>query len=320
MKNLDKLDVLPKEFVDKLNKFLSEEEISTLIKGYSTQKRNPSFRVNNLKWNRAAVIQEFLDEWIRIKEIVYLKDAFEVQNAWEDRIEKLNCYKDWRIYMQSLASQIPALVLDPQEWEKVLDLTAAPWWKTTQIADLMNNKWNVVANELNQKRAERLKRNVKKQWVRNVTYTEFDWTKISKEFEAESFDKILIDAPCSGEGRFNINKPDSYKHWTETFVKKLYNVQKYMIKESVPLLKKWGEIVYSTCTLSPEENEAIVHLMLSNFKELEIMDIEMKIPDSVEWTYKYWDKVFRKEVSKARKIIPSDKNEWFFVAKFKKIA
>lgn len=320
MENLNKLEKLPKEFTQKLPKFLSENEIKTLIKGYSTKKRNPSFRINWLKWKRDAVIQEFIDNGIRIKEIVYLKEAFEVLNAWEDRIEKLECYKSWKIYLQSPASQIPALILNPKEWEKILDLTAAPWGKTTQMADLMNNKWNIIANEINQKRAERLQKNIKKQGVRNVTYTSFDATKISKEFKEETFDKILIDAPCSWEGRFNLNKGESYSHWSENFVKKLYNVQKYMIKESVPLLKNGGEIVYSTCTLSPEENEAIVHLVLSNFKNLEISEIEMKIPDSIDWNYKYGEKVFRKDVLKAKKLIPSEKNEWFFVAKFKKVA
>jgi 16S rRNA (cytosine1407-C5)-methyltransferase len=125
--------------------------------------------------------------------------------------------------------------------------------------------------------------------------------------------------PCSAEWRINLNNEKTYSFWNEANIKRNYIVQKEILKDIVKLLKVNWILVYSTCTLAPEENEAIVHFLLSNFKELEIEPITLDYKNIRKWITKFWDTIYNKKVDNSLRCLPSEDTEWFFVAKFRKI-
>ena len=141
-----------------------------------------------------------------------MKDALIIKNANEKNIQKLDIYQKGYIYIQSLPSMVPPLILNPKEGDKVLDVTAAPGSKTTQIANLINGKVSILANELDKMRYEKLKYNVELQGANIVEVINSRGERLGEKYQ-EQFDKVLLDTPCSGEGRFTAYDVQSYKVW-----------------------------------------------------------------------------------------------------------
>jgi 16S rRNA C967 or C1407 C5-methylase (RsmB/RsmF family) len=115
-----------------------------------------------------------------------------------------------------------------------------------------------------------------------------------------------------------LHNEKSFAYWNENIVKRNYKIQKEILKNVIPLLEEWWELVYSTCTINPFENEDIVHFVLCNFPEMKLQDIKLDFEFSRPWILKFENKSFKKELYKTVRILPSAINEWFFVAKFKK--
>jgi 16S rRNA C967 or C1407 C5-methylase (RsmB/RsmF family) len=140
------------------------------------------------------------------------------------------------------------------------------------------------------------------------------------EFD-DYFDVILLDAPCSSEWRINLNIEKIWNNWTMWNITRNYKVQKEILKNNISLLKSGWELIYSTCTLAPEENEAVVHFLLCNYKDLEIVDITSRFGDDFRfknWIKSFWEVVFKRDVEKSIRALPSEITEGFFVAKFRK--
>jgi 16S rRNA C967 or C1407 C5-methylase (RsmB/RsmF family) len=202
---------------------------------------------------------------------------------------------------------------------RFLDLAAAPGWKTTQIATILNNTGAIIAIDNNQIRADKLRFTIARQWVKNVSVMKIDARSFPANYSWELFDAMLFDAPCSAEWRINLNNEKTYDFVWPSNNKKNYYLQRDILKNNVPLLKEWGQLIYSTCTISPLENEAIVHFLLCNFPELEIVDIDVKILENIPhkaWLTHFWEVAYKKEVAKSVRILPSISTEWFFIAKF----
>ena len=162
-------------------------------------------------------------------------------------------------YVQELASMLPVLVLKPKPNEKILDLASAPGSKTTQMASKMENAGLIIANEISLGRIKILASNTERCGVMNTIITKKEGSAICKRFEKQNFlfDKILVDAPCSGEGTLR-SSYKTYKMWNPNTIKKLSRIQKHLLESAIEILKPGGEIVYSTCTHAPEENEEVV--------------------------------------------------------------
>ena len=170
---------------------------------------------------------------------------------------------------------MPAIVLAPSENVNVFDITAAPGSKTTQIAALMNNTGSIMACEKHQIRYDKLVHNIKLQGVTNIDTRKIDALKLMTELEKESFDAILLDAPCSAEGRFKLSDERSYGFWTLGNIRDKAIIQTELLEASIPLLKKGGVLVYSTCTLAPEENEGVISSVLSKHPDLRLEEIQI---------------------------------------------
>ena len=242
------------------------------------------------------------------------------QSGWNDDVYRLKSTDSpgksvlhWlgHYYVQEESAALPIEVLNPKKGDKVLDTCAAPGGKSTQIASKINNKGTVIANDDNTKRMKSLHANTYRTSSTSVLATNYDGRQIPGN---EKFDKILVDAPCSGEG-------DKARRKFETAnidqVKGLARLQKQLIDRSSELLKEDGTLVYSTCTFAPEENEEVVKHALEE-TELEIKEINSEIPHSNGLT-SFQDREYGEEMGKTVRVYPHHLDSGgIYVAKFTK--
>lgn len=174
------------------------------------------------------------------------------------------------IYSQEPAAQMVAQVAHPHEGMKVLDLAAAPGGKSTHLLSYLNNTGLLVSNEINNKRSKILVENIERFGARNVLVTNESAERLAKVFSSY-FDLIILDAPCSGEGMFR-KQPDAMGYWSLDYPAQCAALQREILEDAVKMLANGGELVYSTCTWAPEENEEIVAWLLDEFP-LELVDI-----------------------------------------------
>ena len=184
-------------------------------------------------------------------------------------------------YIQELASMLPIIALAPKEDEFILDLCAAPGSKTTQLAAEMQNTGTIIANEVSMGRLKILASNLERCGVTNTIITRKEGVALCKRLAKYNpevkFDKILVDAPCSGEGTLR-STPKTYIMWNPKTITSLSRLQKQLFEAAFNILKKGGEIIYSTCTHAPEENEEIANWALETFKgKIEIQKIQLPI-------------------------------------------
>lgn len=262
------MEKLPDFLLTKLNKDYSQEEVIRILEGYKT-KRILSFRVNTIKTTAEEIEQELIKNEIKYERVKWSKDAFIVLNKKENEIQEMDIYKNGKIYLQSLSSMLPPIVLNPMPKNDILDMTAAPGGKTTQIAALSNNEANITACEINKIRAERLRYNLDKQGASSVFVMLEDARNIDNFF---SFDQILLDSPCSGSGTININENNLNEYFTTELVERSKKLQIALIKKAIKILKSGKEMVYSTCSILKEENEDIIRKVLN--EGIEIVPIE----------------------------------------------
>ncbi len=313
-------DKLNKEFNDRLNNIYTKNELKIIQKWFRVEERKTSFRINTLKATDNEIITYLDSIWLKTKKVDFLKHWYILENWREKDLWDLDIFKDGKIYLQSVSSQIPVDLLNIVEDYKILDITASPWGKTSQACAFLKNTWVIVANDNNAIRIDKLKFTLLRQGCSNVEVIKSDARNLWQNYTKYTwyFDAIIADLPCSAEWKINLNKEKSYAYWNPWIIQKNYKLQKEIIKSIIELLKVWWELIYSTCTLAPEENEAVVHMILSNFPELEIADIDLSWEYFKSWIARFWKQIYRKDVSKSVRVLPSEETEWFFVAKFKK--
>ena len=304
MENTIQKDI-PDFLVEMLKKQYGDKIVSDIVNGYN-KKRVSSFRVNKLKSSKKEIEDILKKNNIRYKKVSFYDDAFILEENMESIIEELDIYKNGEIYMQSLSSMLPAIILDPKEGEDILDMTAAPGGKTTQIASIVNNKANITACEMNNIRFERLKYNIEKQGAR-VFAMQKDSRKIEDFF---SFDKILLDAPCSGSGTLSVYDNKIEKYFTEKLIEKSIKAQSSLLRKATKLIKIGKELVYSTCSILDVENENIVNEILKD-NNFEIVPIKFDGMEDLP--------LLPTKIKGTLCIMPNELYEGFFVAKIRRI-
>jgi 16S rRNA (cytosine1407-C5)-methyltransferase len=308
----------PADFVQRLTQLYGEASATEILEVLS-HGRPTTFRANTVKASSQQVKEELEKAGFELEHIQWL-DAFVLRNRGLRDLEEQPLYQSGSIYVQGLSSMIPPVVLAPLESDAVLDIAAAPGSKTTQMAALMNNQGMILANDTSTVRIYKLEANIKKLGIENVKVQRGLGEMVWRTFR-EVFDKTLTDVPCSMEGRFNLQKPKTLENWSVKKIKELSNRQKSMLRSAISATQVGGTIVYSTCTLSPEENEGVVDWILKREAGKVILE-EVTIPDELitpailEWS----NHQYSKEVQKTKRILPSSLYEGFFIAKFKKVA
>lgn len=219
-------------------------------------------------------------------------------------------------YIQALTSMLPPIVLHPGEKDIVLDLCSAPGSKTTQLAGMMNNKGILVVNELEMDRIKALVFNLDKMNFLNCGVVNQRGEILSKYYNSY-FDKILVDAPCSGLGIIQ-KKNEVNKWWSLERVNNLVEIQNKLLVSAIKMLKVGGELVYSTCTLTPEENELLINRVLQKYPvEVEEVDLPLKHHKGLS---EYQSQKLDKRLSKAIRLFPWEvDSDGFFLIKLRKV-
>lgn len=298
------MNELPNFLYDKLINQYGEKVTLEIINGYK-QNRYTTIRINKLKTNVDEVKNILINNSIKYEFVSWYKDAFIIKSDIE-LIKNLDLYKEGFIYLQSLSSMLPAIILDPKEGESILDMAAAPGGKTTQIASITSDKALITACEKNKIRLERLKYNISKQGVKRVTILNQDASNLDDFF---SFDKILLDSPCSGSGTISLNDDKLSKYFTEDLVKYSVKSQKSLLDKAIKLLKNGHEMVYSTCSILKEENEDAINKLLKEGK-IEIVPIDNTLFKELPLLPTMIDGTIC--------VAPNELYEGFFVAKLRK--
>ena len=289
---------------EKLEKQYGTKITKEIIEGYQT-KRKTTLRINTIKSNIEEIKKELEKEKIEYETIKWSKEALIIKNADEKTIQEMEIYKNGKIYLQSLSSMLPPIILEPKEGTDILDMAAAPGGKTTQIAALTNNKAHITACEKNKIRAERLKYNVDKQGATCVFIMPKDARFIDDFF---SFDQILLDAPCSGSGTLDYNDANVEKYFTEQLIERSSKTQKTLLSKAIKLLKPGHEMIYSTCSILDCENEDVVASVIKN-GNIEIVPINFEGMEELP--------ILPTKIPGTLCVKPTELYEGFFVAKIK---
>lgn len=290
---------------DMLEKQYGIEIAQKIIEGYLA-KRKTTLRINTIKSNIEEIKQKLDAKKIEYEEVKWSKEAIIIKNEDEKAIQEMDIYTNGEIYMQSLSSMLPPIILEPKEDTDILDMAAAPGGKTTQIAALTNNKAHITACEKNKIRAERLKYNIDKQGASCVFIMQKDARFIDDFF---SFDQILLDAPCSGSGTLDFNDNNIEKYFSKQLIDRSASVQKTLLSKAIKLLKPGHEMVYSTCSILSCENEDIVAHSIKN-ENVEIVPIHFEGMEELP--------LLPTKIHGTLCVCPTDLYEGFFVAKIRK--
>ena len=292
--------MIPEFLLNKL-KETYPEDCERIIEGYEGNRVN-SLRINTIKSNFNEITSVLKNNNISFGRVSWYQEAL-IINDDLNKIKELDIYKEGKVYFQSLSSMIPPLVVNPKSNELILDMTAAPGGKTTQLAALSNNTAMITATEKNKIRNDRLKYNIEKQGAKKVSVLNVDARRLDEYF---MFDKILLDAPCSGSGTLLTT---NLQEFNEDLVSRSINFQKELIKEAIKHLNKNGELIYSTCSILKEENEDILNSILEDnslsivpITELDTKEIPL-LPSNIDGVIT---------------VCPNKYYEGFFVSKIKK--
>ena len=285
---------------------LSRAEVETMLARMRTQ----SFRLNPLMDGEVAT--ELLS-----RQITWCQNGYEIT---PERIADYQHLADiGRGYIQNAASWLPVLALAPEAGERILDLCAAPGGKSSHIQALANGQADLVCNDNSKPRLMKLQTNLKRLNV-SAEYMLADARHISRR-QLEAFDKILLDAPCSGEGLMSLNASDTplFDSWSVAHIRRLSDLQKRLILEAWRLLKPGGTLVYSTCTMAPEENEAVVDWLLRRQSDARLVPIDIApLPNRVPAVQSWNDHDLMHDLGRCLRLMPGTLTEAFFVAAFRK--
>lgn len=294
---------LPRELADRLTRQFGPGAVKDMERAVS-KPRLPTCRVNTLKATDEQVMELFRQQNIAFERVKGIPHAFKIKNRTDRELLESSINQNGLIYLQGLTSMLPPIILDPQPGEAILDLCAAPGSKTTQLASLCSD-CHITAVEENVIRYQKLLNTISVQNATSVEARHSDSTQLHKELP-EKFDKILADVPCSAEGRIDLTDPRSYKYWSEKNIIAHAKLQRRLLRSAVACLKPGGTLVYSTCTLAPQENEDMIGWLITEFPQMKPLDISIPLKGS------------RNTAHKSITVLPTDEAEGFFVAKITK--
>ncbi len=278
----------------------------------STTEPRKSLRVNTLKAS-VEEIRERLSSWSLVP-VPWCKEGFWYDSSSSGMSAGNSVeYALGKIYIQNASSMIPPVVLDPQPGDRVLDLCASPGSKATQLAMYMKNEGVLVANDTGEDRLTALGSNVQRVGATNCVVTQMrgEW------FKDIVFDKILLDAPCSGSGTI-AKSPRTLQSWNPGIVKRLSGLQKKLLLTCWDMLAQGGTLVYSTCSVDPVENEGVIDFLLRKKDDAMVEQISLPVKSSPA-VEEFDGDTFSPEVKKCLRLWPQDNDtEGFFIAKLVK--
>jgi 16S rRNA (cytosine1407-C5)-methyltransferase len=308
---------LPAAFLQRLGRILPPEQLEECLRTFD---RAPvtAFRVNTLKAEPPVVAAELGAAGFHLAPLPWRGDAFTVPGGQRRDLTCSAAFREARIYIQNPASMVPATVLDahPDEW--VLDLAAAPGGKTLQLAAMMRNRGRLSAVESVRSRFHRLRRNLEDGGVTCAHLYLRDGTGVGRSCPGW-FDRVLLDAPCSGEGRFRTTDPDTYRYWSERKIGEMARKQRRLLYSAVDATKVGGTLVYATCTFAPEENELIIDAALRRFGQaLAVESVDLSLSNASPGLTSWGRRSLAPELERTVRLLPDGAMEGFYLARLRK--
>lgn len=237
--------------------------------------RPVTLRANTLRATRDEVAEALSQAGISWETVPWYADAFVLTNVRERAVWDLSIYQEGKVYLQSLSSMLPPLALAPRDGADILDMCAAPGGKTTELAVLAPAA-HLTACEMNAPRAEKLAYNLEKLGVRGANVMRVDARQLDEFF---SFDQILLDAPCTGTGTLRVGDERAAARVTPKLLAKVTRSQRSLLDRALTVLKPGGELVYSTCSVLPQENEEQVEAALKRHRDCSIVPLAGTLPE-----------------------------------------
>ncbi len=302
---------IKKQFEERYRNLLGKEYEEFLKYSLSFLRR--SIRVNTIKATVKEMKERLEKDW-ELEQIPWCKKGFWIKGERRD-IGNLTEHMLGCFYVQEAASMIPPEVLQPSGEDFVLDMCAAPGSKSTQIAAMMQNKGVLIANDQKGLRLRALGLNLQRAGITNTMITLMNG--ISFKNKKIKFDKILLDAPCSGTGTIR-RSLKTLQEWNPIAIKRLAGMQRQLIDAAFSSLKEGGVLVYSTCSLEPEEDEGIISYLIENNENAKIEKIKINAKTSAPFT-EFEKNKYSQEVRNCLRIWPQNNDtDGFFVAKIRK--
>lgn len=312
-------EILPPLFWERLRMIIPESFFPKVKESFCCQREYLSVRINTLKSNPQFIKELLHDSQIEFKEIPWYSSALLISCRDKIKLETKKIFEQGFLYQQDLASMIPPLILDPQPSECILDMCAAPGSKMSQMAQQMNTKGEIICLESVKDRFYKMKMISRRLGVKNAFFKLMDARKFKSE--GKSFDKILVDAPCSCEGRFHIKDKKTYSFWSLKKIKEMSRKQKGLLRNACRLVKKDGMIIYSTCTFAPEENEAVVDWVLRKHpNRIKVLPLDFPFVKTFPALNQWGKQSFDHQIQNCLRILPDEGVEGFFIAKLLRVA
>ena len=287
-------DILPQDFLDRMKSML-QDEYEDFLASYNLDNFT-SLRLNTLKVDES--ILDSLKEY-NLKEVPWCPTGY----YYENRAGKSEFHEIGAYYIQEASAMSVVEAIGIEEGDYVLDLCAAPGGKSTHIACKLNGKGLLVSNEIVPNRAKILSSNIERMGVKNALVINHSPDQIEDKFE-NLFDKIIVDAPCSGEGMFRKNN-QAVMEWNLESVEMCAVRQLNILESAYKMLKGNGKMVYSTCTFSPSENEQVIEEFINRHPDMKIVRSNVNFDNArVEWSKKKQ----QKDLALAQRLFPQKVN------------
>ena len=316
---------LPPVFAERLSLIVPPEHLDETLASF-VQTGRVGLRANGLRTDADALYAELQAGGLGVTRSA-VPGALLVPMKERAALMATPAYTEGRAYLQNVASQLPPHVLAPEPGDHVLDLCAAPGSKTGQLAAMVGEEGEVTAVEVVRKRYYKLRANLEEQGAAGpVRLVNADGTQVWRR-EPESYDRVLLDAPCSTEGRFRADTPETFRYWSPRKVKEMRQKQRRLLFGAVQALRPGGTLVYATCTFEPAENEDVLAKALRQFKDA-LEPVPLGLPDAADalrWQAPLaeWNgRLFPDALAPSRRLLPEPERgtEAFFVAKLVKHA
>lgn len=317
---LDAQTGLPSHLVEAV-RAQAGELADTIIAGWG-QDRPVTMRVNTLRARLDEVTRELDEAGITYARVPWYADALVLADGVRERdVWALDAYAQGKVYLQSLSSMLPPLALEPRPGADVLDMCAAPGGKTSELAALAparagQRAARITACELSAPRAEKLEHNLSKLGATNVQVMRTDARRLDDWF---SFDQVLLDAPCTGSGTVHTHDEHAARYLTPELAARVERSQRALLDRGLTVLKAGGDLVYSTCSILPRENEDIVEWALARHRDCELVDVSLPHGMAGTDTDDMAPLALPGRLPGTLTVCPSRLYEGFFVAKIKKL-
>ena len=303
----------PPGLAERLERVLPPENLKAFLEDERTRS-GTCFRVNTLKSSVKTILERMNHASIHCTPSEWCDEAI-VADAPVRRLQEVPGWEEGDFHIQSASSIAAALVLDPKPGEWVLDLCAAPGSKTSHLAALMKNEGRLVANDLSRSRAHRLRAVLKLLGAR-ATVRVGPGERAGLR-EPETYDRVLVDAPCSGEGMMRRGQPETWSNWKPKTPARLSSRQKSLLHAAIDAVKPGGTVVYSTCTFAPEENELVINRALDVYEgRIRLEPIELDLPGRLPGCLGFKQKPLPARPEVVRLAPPE--MDGFFIARFLK--